>query len=80
MTACPDCGTPLRPAAATCPDCGVEIEAETVPAGTLRDLPEYRCGQCGQTFGTNLAEDKVECAYCEARRCPHCEMWFGGES
>lgn len=50
----------------------------TIPEATLRDLPEYRCGQCGETFGTNFAEDEIECAYCDARRCPCCEHWFGG--
>ena len=44
-----------------------------------RDLPEYTCGQCGETFGTNFVEDEIECAYCDARRCPHCAEWFGGE-
>ena len=42
-------------------------------------MREYTCDQCGETFGTNVHEDEVECANCGARRCPHCETWFGGE-
>ena len=64
------------------PDAGqtVAVEVEVIAPATLRDLPEYTCGQCGETFGTNFLPDEIECAYCEARRCPHCELWFGGES
>lgn len=45
----------------------------------LPPLPEYACGQCGTTFGTNVAEDRIECPECDARRCPHCETWFGAQ-
>jgi hypothetical protein len=44
---------------------------------SLPPLPQYTCGQCGMTFGTNFDEDKIECPECEARRCPHCKTWFG---
>jgi hypothetical protein len=45
----------------------------------LPPLPGYTCGQCGETFGTNCDEDDIRCPECGARRCPHCETWFGGE-
>jgi hypothetical protein len=59
---------------------GTVVSAVAVPPALLHDLPEYTCGMCGETFGTNFLPDEIECAYCEARRCPHCELWFGGES
>jgi DNA-directed RNA polymerase subunit RPC12/RpoP len=43
----------------------------------LPPLPQYTCGQCGETFGTNFRTEEIECPECEARRCPHCETWFG---
>lgn len=55
-------------------------EAELSAKEGLPPLPQFTCGQCGETFGTNFAEDEIECAYCDARRCPHCHEWFGGES
>jgi DNA-directed RNA polymerase subunit RPC12/RpoP len=42
-------------------------------------MQEYTCGACGETFGTNFAEHEIECAYCDARRCPCCQSWFGGQ-
>jgi hypothetical protein len=47
------------------------------PERTLPPLPQYTCGQCGETFGTNFRIEEIECPECEARRCPHCETWFG---
>lgn len=38
------------------------------------------CGSCGMEHGGNLDENDIECPFCEARRCPHCKTWFGGES
>jgi hypothetical protein len=38
------------------------------------------CGGCGVEFGTNFAVEELECPECEARRCPACHTWFGGES
>ena len=50
------------------------------PEKPLSSLPEYTCGQCGETFGSNCALDDIRCVECGAIRCPHCEKWFGGES
>jgi hypothetical protein len=44
----------------------------------LPPLPEFTCGVCGETFGTNFDIEEIECP-CGARRCPHCEQWFGGD-
>ena len=51
----------------------------SVTAGTVvRDgQRNFTCGACGETFGTNCAEDDIECAVCGAKRCPHCHRWFG---
>jgi hypothetical protein len=57
-----------------------ETERRLAARECLPSLPQYTCGQCGETFGTNFTEDEIECAYCSARRCPHCHEWFGGES
>jgi hypothetical protein len=45
----------------------------------LPPLPQYTCGSCGETFGSNCDQDDITCPYCEARRCPHCKRWFGSE-
>ena len=37
------------------------------------------CGVCGEEFGTNSCGEETACAECEARRCPHCKTWFGGD-
>jgi len=44
-----------------------------------KPLPEYTCGSCKRVFGTNFAVEEIECAECDARRCPYCREWFGGE-
>ena len=44
--------------------------------GTMRDLT---CGACGTEFGTNFDVDQIDCPECDARRCPCCGEWFGGE-
>jgi hypothetical protein len=46
----------------------------------LPPLPQYTCGQCGETFGTNCYPHDIACAYCGAILCPHCGEWFGGDS
>jgi hypothetical protein len=48
-------------------------------AGEMKLLPEYECGACARVFGTNFKVDEIECADCEARRCPFCRQWFGGD-
>ena len=74
---------------AVCRDGDCEIEAafggpwqHVAPVGKRREplpsLPQYTCGVCGETFGTNYHTEEIECP-CGARRCPHCEKWFGGE-
>jgi hypothetical protein len=52
--------------------------AKLPPRGSdgMRDLT---CGACGGGFGTNFSEEEIECAHCDARRCPHCGEWFGGD-
>jgi hypothetical protein len=52
-------------------------EPATQPA--LKPLPEYTCGVCRETFGTNFSVQDIDCGNCEARRCPYCTTWFGGE-
>ena len=55
------------------------------PAPEDHDLPQVgpdgmrdlTCGACGGVFGTNFHEEQIECAHCDARRCPHCGEWFG---
>ena len=42
-------------------------------------MREFTCGLCGGVFGTNWPLDEVQCAHCEARRCPSCRTWFGAE-
>lgn len=70
-------------------DSRVAARGAAEPAGTraidavigIRDLPpvpEYTCGSCDETFGTNCDEDDIQCPECGATRCPHCEQWFGG--
>jgi hypothetical protein len=44
-----------------------------------RGFYDVTCGNCGGEHGTNFAVDQIECPHCEARRCPHCGGWFGGE-
>jgi hypothetical protein len=42
---------------------------------------DITCGACGEDYGTNVTDlDEIECVECEARRCPHCQRWFGGQS
>jgi hypothetical protein len=42
---------------------------------------DVTCGSCGEDYGTNVTDlDEIECAECGARRCPHCQKWFGGRS
>lgn len=43
-------------------------------------LPEYTCGNCGGTFGTNCTLDDIACTECRAHRCPRCAGWFGGDA
>ena len=45
----------------------------------LPPLPQYTCGACRETFGSNCDPDDIVCPYCEARRCPRCLKWFGAE-
>lgn len=40
---------------------------------------DVTCGGCGSEFGTNFAVAELECPECEARRCPSCHAWFGGD-
>ena len=44
-----------------------------------RNFFDVTCGACGGEFGTNFRITEIECAHCEARRCPHCGGWFGGD-
>jgi len=41
---------------------------------------DVTCGGCGEEFGTNFVIEEIECAECEARRCPNCRTWFGAQS
>lgn len=40
-------------------------------------MRDFTCGECGETFGTNCADNDIQCAVCDAKRCPHCKKWFG---
>lgn len=44
----------------------------------LLPLPEFTCGVCGETFGTNCSPEDIACPECEAILCPSCQTWFGG--
>jgi hypothetical protein len=55
-------------------------EAELSAREGLPPLPEYTCGQCFEMFGSNCRDDDISCAYCGAKRCPHCREWFGGDN
>ena len=45
-----------------------------------RGWKDVTCGSCGEESGTNFRDEEIDCPECEARRCPHCKRWFGGES
>lgn len=53
------------------------------PAAALargeRGYVEVTCGQCGEESRTNCDDDDICCGVCDARRCPCCGKWFGGE-
>lgn len=40
---------------------------------------DVTCGACGEEFTTNCSTDDLECPECDAKRCPHCGGWFGGQ-
>lgn len=58
-------------------------EARDVPPGVLlprgRKLRNFICTSCGELFTTNCTDDDIECPTCDARRCPVCGGWFGGD-
>lgn len=57
----------------------IDVEADVRPREGERGWHDVKCGACGGEFGTNFAIDQIECAECEARRCPKCATWFGGD-
>lgn len=54
-------------------------QGEPLPPRGPDGFREITCGACGETFGTNFADDEVECPDCDARRSPCCGSWFGGD-
>jgi hypothetical protein len=46
----------------------------------LPPLPEYTCGGCGLEFGSNCTLDDITCPDCDAKWCPGCGVWFGGDA
>lgn len=52
-------------------------EAHDLPPVGPDGMRELTCDACGGVFGTNFSEEQIECAHCDARRCPHCGEWFG---
>jgi hypothetical protein len=54
-------------------------EAAALPPVGPDGMRDLTCGACGGEFGTNFREEEIECAYCDARRCPSCGEWFGGD-
>ena len=56
---------------------GVPVFRYTGCMTNLPELPQYRCGLCGEEFGSNCHEDDISCTSCGAKRCPHCGKWFG---
>jgi hypothetical protein len=67
----------------------MRIAAVDVPDSTPLDvrpregdprMKDVTCGSCGEEFGTNADDDDIGCVECDARRCPHCKRWFGGQS
>jgi hypothetical protein len=43
-------------------------------------MTEHACGGCGETWSTNCAADDITCPECEAKWCPACGTWFGGDA
>jgi excisionase family DNA binding protein len=37
---------------------------------------DYRCGLCGEEFGSNCYPGDISCVGCDARLCPCCGTWF----
>ena len=54
-----------------------DLLPEALPPRGPDGMRNLTCGACGGEFGTNFAEEEIECAHCDARRCPHCGEWFG---
>jgi len=57
------------------------VPSDVRPRADGRRGLDITCGSCGEDYGTNVTDlDEIECVTCEARRCPHCQIWFGGNS
>jgi excisionase family DNA binding protein len=39
-------------------------------------VTDYRCGLCGEEFGSNCYPGDISCTGCDARLCPCCGAWF----
>jgi excisionase family DNA binding protein len=39
-------------------------------------IKDYRCGLCGEEFGSNCYPGDISCTGCDARLCPCCGTWF----
>jgi len=64
------------------PDCAKRGEHAGPAAALSRDAHGFAsitCGSCGDESSTNCDDDDISCGLCEARRCPCCGQWFGGE-
>jgi hypothetical protein len=70
------CGTPVE--SEPCPD-HARQHADVRPRDGERGFFDVTCGSCGEEFGTNFKVEEIACPECEARRCPQCRTWFGGD-
>lgn len=64
------------------PDCAKRGEHADPAAALSRDERGHvvvTCGSCGKESGTNCDDDDIRCGECDAKRCPDCGGWFGGE-
>lgn len=39
-------------------------------------VTDYKCGLCGEEFGSNCFPGNISCTGCDARLCPCCGAWF----
>ena len=54
----------------------VKPDASAEPGRSLSPLPQYTCGLCSETWGTNCTPGDISCPECEANLCPCCGIWF----
>ena len=77
LPACPRCGSPNLPEAASCSECGVELAKYCARCGTRLELDMRFCDQCGASYESVSSPDGL-CQWCrfqnekEAGVCEKC--------